>query len=469
MKNKIIGLLMAAAAALPAGAQEFRSAYFMQTSTTRHELNPALLDESFVTMPLLPLGYLNIGTTGNVGLSNFVYKMGPDWQGYGEHGNTLTTFMHPNVDRADFLNGLKDNNRMSVSLKYQLAGVAFKGFGGYNVIDLSLRSNSGAAVPKSLFAFMKDTGEEDHYKISNMGLRSENYLELGLGHSHKIDDKLTVGGKVKLLWGLGYADFDAENINVNLADGTWQIDGNAKLTAAVMKTDLKYNDNPDKMKDGRRRFDGIDDFKGGLAGFGLAFDLGATYKVLDELTVSASLTDLGFINWSTARQATSQGTWTFDGFKHSIPAGGSDPNAKDLQDQWDDIQDDLEDVFSLYEDGAKGQTRALAATLNLGAEYTLPAYDKLRFGFLYTSRIAGKYSHHQGMFAATVRPLRWIEATANMAFTSTGVTGGLTVDLRARHFNFFVGTDRFFGKLGKQGIPINRANANVALGMSFPL
>ena len=59
MKNKISACILAAALALPVAAQELRSTYFMQTSNNRHEMNPALLDSSYVSMPLF-MGNLNI-------------------------------------------------------------------------------------------------------------------------------------------------------------------------------------------------------------------------------------------------------------------------------------------------------------------------------------------------------------------------------------------------------------------------
>jgi hypothetical protein len=35
---------------------------------------------------------------------------------------------------------------------------------------------------------------------------------------------------------------------------------------------------------------------------------------MDDLTVSAALTDLGFINWKNAQHASSAGEWEFEGF-----------------------------------------------------------------------------------------------------------------------------------------------------------
>ena len=476
MKRKIFTALLTASLALPGMSQELRSSYFMQTSNNKHELNPALLDSSYVSMPLL-LGNINLGTTGNVGLEDFVYKMDPTWMGYGQNGNTLTTFMNPGVDAGQFLGDMPDKTRINVYLKYQLFGMGFKAFGGMNSIELNLKSNVQGALPKSLFQFMKEPGTQENYTISDLGIRTENYLELGLGHAHQITDKLTVGGKVKFLFGAAYADFNVDKLNLHLKDDYWMVDGDARLSASLMNSTLEY-EGPDKnyvdpngQVTNRRRIKGIDEFKAGLSGFGMAFDLGATYQVMPDLTVSAAVTDLGFMSWKKAHQASSAGTWRFDGFKNPIYCGGTNTGDNKLGDQFDAIGDDLENLFSIYEEEVpeKTDTRALAATLNIGAEYTLPVYRKLRFGFLYTSRICGKFSWHQGMVSATVRPVKWFEATVNMAGNSTGFTGGMLVDFHAKHFNFFMGTDRFFGKLSKQFIPLKNLNSNLSLGMSFPL
>ncbi len=471
MKQKITALLLAAAAIVPAAAQELRTSYFMQTSDYRHEMNPALLDHGYVSMPFI-LGNLNVGTTGNFGLSNFVYKMEPGWQGYGVDGRTYTTFMHPNVDADKFLGDLKKNNRVSLNLKYTLMSVGFRGMGGVNVIDLSLRSNSNVNLPKSLFAFAKEQKGNTEYDISNLGVRTENMMELALGHSHKINDKWTVGAKAKLLFGLAYADFSADNLSVNLSDDIWRLRGDVRMTAALMGAKFKMSDKVDPDNSDRAEIDGIDDFNFGLGGMGLAFDLGATYKVMDNLTLSAAVTDLGFVSWKNAQQASSRAEWTFDGFDNDIYVGDNENGEGDgntIEDQFDALGDDLEDMFKVYDDGMKTDTRALAATVNVGAEYALPMYDKLRFGFLYTSRIAGKYSWHQGMLSANVRPVKWFEASLSGAVSSSGATAGLVLDFHARHFNFFVGADRFMSKLTEDFIPVNRVNSSVSLGFSFPL
>ena len=179
------------------------------------------------TFPLV-LGNFNLGTTSNFGLKTFVYKMQPTWQGYGVDNRNLTTFMHPDVSASEFLGGLNDKSRLSLNLKYQLVGVGFKAFGGVNSVELNLRSNTGISLPKSLFEFMKTAGEKTDYQIDELGIRSESFLELALGHSHKINDQITVGAKAKFLFGAAYADLDAKKLNLHLSDDHWNIDGTSR-------------------------------------------------------------------------------------------------------------------------------------------------------------------------------------------------------------------------------------------------
>lgn len=480
MKHKIVSLLMATFLGLAAQAQDVRTTYFMQTSPNRHEMNPALLDSGYVNQPFL-FGNFNLGLYGNAGLSDFVYQMKPGWQGYGEHGRTYTTFMHPGVDAEKFLDGIRNKTRLGLELKYQLVGFAFKAFNGTNSLEINLRSNTSGNIPKDMFRIMKTLGEQSDYSMSNLGLRSENYVELALGHSHKVTDQIKVGAKFKMLFGIGYADFKVDKLNLHMAEDKWAVDGDINAALSLGNTTLSYDDEGEyddyghyiqtPRPDGRRKVDGIYDVKPTLSGFGIALDLGATYKPIEDLTVSLALTDLGFISWSKVKRATSGGQWTFDGFDSPIYTEGYDPNSKDFDDQFEQIGDDLEDLFSIYEEpnGKDKETRMLGATLNIGAEYTLPVYRPLRFGFLYTSRIAGPHSYHSGMISANVRPIKWFEASLTSAITTGGFTGGLILDFHARHFNFFMGTDRFFGKLSKQYIPINHCNANVTFGFSFPL
>ena len=455
--------LTMAAAILPTSAQELRTSYFMETSNYRHQMNPALLDSPYVG---LLFSNINIGMTGNIGAKQFIF----DTNGLpGYTGNyRYTTFMDPNVDAKTFLNKLHDKNRFDLYLNYNLFSVGFKAWGGVNLLELNLRSNTNLTLPKGLFEFAKTAGEKEHYEFGGLGMRTQNYMELALGHSRDINKQWRVGGKLKFLIGAAYADFTADNVTLDMTEDAWRIQSNAQMKASLLKSDVIHEDPSKNSADGRPRVKELDNFGFSLPGFGMALDLGVTYKPIENLTVSAAITDLGFISWKNTHHASSQGDYTFDGF-NNIYIGSDKDQTEDIDDQFDQIGDDLEEMFSVYDDGTKTATQALAATLNVGAEYKLPAYDKLKFGFLYTSRIHGKYSWHQGMLNVGVRPVKWFECNVNGAVTSTGVTAGGMLSLKAPHFNFYIAADRFVSKMGKQGVPLNSSNGNITFGMTFPL
>lgn len=455
--------LTMAAAILPTSAQELRTSYFMETSNYRHQMNPALLDSPYFGMLF---SNINIGMTGNIGAKQFIF----DTNGLpGYTGNyRYTTFMDPNVDAKTFLNKLHDKNRFDLYLNYNLFSVGFKAWGGVNLLELNLRSNTNLTLPKGLFEFAKTAGEKEHYEFGGLGMRTQNYMELALGHSRDINKQWRVGGKLKFLIGAAYADFTADNVTLDMTEDAWRIQSNAQMKASLLKSDVIHEDPSKNSADGRPRVKELDNFGFSLPGFGMALDLGVTYKPIENLTLSAAITDLGFISWKNTHHASSQGDYTFDGF-NNIYIGSDKDQTEDIDDQFDQIGDDLEEMFSVYDDGTKTATQALAATLNVGAEYKLPAYDKLKFGFLYTSRIHGKYSWHQGMLNVGVRPVKWFECNVNGAVTSTGVTAGGMLSLKAPHFNFYIAADRFFSKMGKQGVPLNSSNGNITFGMTFPL
>ena len=468
MKTKIYTLLTAAVLAgscLTASAQALHSGYFLEGYTFRHQLNPAFSAErNYISIPVL--GNINIGTQGNVGLGTFLYPQ----------NDQLVTFMHSSINGQEFLDGLKNNNRINANINLTLLSAGFKAWGGFNTIELGLRSNTGMALPKDLFAFMKMgmSSSDTHYHMEDLGIQSNNYVELALGHSHQINDRLNVGGKLKFLFGGANISMEMTDMDVTLSQDKWMVKANGEMNAS-----LKGLVMPTKQESGKDvtnpsqndliDWDNIDVDSPGLGGFGLAVDLGASYKVLDDLTISAAILDLGFISWNNnIKAATSNSAWEFDGFQNiavDSELGDDDPNS--LDSQLEALGDDLEDYASFHrrENGAK-RTTSLAATLNIGAEYVFPFYDKLRFGFLSSTRINGQYSWSEGRLSANVAPLKWFDAGVNYGLSSFGSSFGWLLNFHPRGFNFFIGMDHLMGKVSPQFIPVGSANMNVSFGFN---
>lgn len=471
-KNKIIGLLLTVLSLpiLPALAQNpLRSAYFLEGYSYRHQMNPAFASERrYSAMPLL--GNLNIGLQSNIGVSNFLYK----------HPNGgLTTFLNENVSSSEFLDGLKNRNRLNMDLGIGIFSTGFWAWNGFNTLDISLKSNSKINLPYDLFAFMKEGMTSGHtvYNMKDLGIHSNNYMEIALGHSHKVNEKLNVGAKIKFLVGLYNTDMNIKDMNVTLSDEKWMVSAQGEFTSSGLidiPTKKESGASYETEQEGNELdFENIDvNTSNIVGGFGLAFDFGATYQLRDDLQLSAALLDLGFINWKkTLKAQMSMEPWEFDGFHNiAVNPDENDPNGnKPIEDQIDDLTDDLEEYFTFQSEGESGKSRMLGATLNLGALYTLPYYDKLKFGFLSSTRIQGKYSWSEGRFSANVAPISFFDASVNYAISSFGSSFGWVINFHPKGFNFFIGSNHQFFKVTPQFVPVHHANADISLGFNFPL
>lgn len=436
-------------------AQELRSSYFMETSMFRHQMNPALLEKPYAAIPLL--GNINIGTSGKNGLSTFVYPL--------ENGqHSTTSFMSPEVDSQEFFKKIKNKADFNANLNLNVLSVAFNAFNGTNLVEVNLRSNTYSTFPHHLFVFMKVPNSKKYYNFDKMGITSETYAELVLGHSRKLSKRFSIGGKVKVLVGGSYAQFKVNHLNATLSGDEWIINGDTEAVAAVFDSRFKYSSEANG-----RKVVGLTDPSFALPGLGAAFDMGIAYKTrfIDGLTLSAAVTDLGYMVWKNANTAASNGRWIFDGFKditqYDISAGVK--TSKQLT----YIKNDVVKMLAFDDQGQKNVGRMLASTINLGLNYVIPSYERLHFGALFSHRFNGLHSFSQMMFSANIHPTDWFEVCLNTTTTSNGLNFGGMVSFTTKRFNVYLGTDRFFSKLSEDFIPVNSFNANVNFGMTIPL
>ncbi len=442
-----------------------RSAYFLEGYLYRHQMNPALAGErNYVSFP--GLGNLSVGAASNVGVSNFIYKTpgGP------------TTFMNECVGADDFLGGLHSKNRVNADVGETVLSAGFFALGGYNTVDINVRSSTSVNLPGELFAFMKNgmSGSQTSYDVGDLGVSSTNYAEIALGHSHKINDRLNVGATVKILLGLGQATAWMKDMKVRMSGDEWMIQSRGEFSTSVSglgiptKQEVGKEFDPAKGEGDLVSWGDVSYDKFGINGGGLAFDLGATYRVMDGLELSAAITDLGFVRWSSAtRGSTADSEWSFRGFDNIALSGDGDNK---IGDQVDDLFDDLEDFVNFHRvEGTSGRTTALAATLTIGALYTLPFYqERLKVGFLSTTRIHGAYTWSEGRFSANWMPCKVFDASVNYAISTFGSSFGWVLNVHPKGFNFFVGSDHQFFHITPQFVPVGKATASVSVGINFP-
>lgn len=449
----IVAAFVITSSIMTVGAQTAKSAYFLDGTFHNTQMNPAMKAErNFISFPML--GNMGVSMNGNVGMADFLYPHG---------ANELKTFMHKSVSADEFLGNIPSSVKMGMNFDMTLFALGFKGFGGYNTFNVTLRSQMGINLPKGLFEFMKRGFSKDYYSFSDLNVNSMNYAAITLGHSREIIENLRVGVNVKYLLGLGYANFNVEKMNLTMHDDVWMAESHATGSIATLaEANWEVDENG--------QIDGMDvQFNSPMAS-GFAVDLGATYDLKDYvegLKVSASVVDLGAINWKHMIKAKTNPTQVrFEGFKEI----DIDDFETSVEDQIDDLKDDAEKMMELYPDGEKVNSAKtnLSATMYVGAEYEMPFYKPLSVGVLYTNRFSDVNGMYDFRGFLTVSPLKWLEASINCGVSTYGTGFGWMFNLHPAGFSMFLGSDFMITDVSPQFVPIDNLNANFTFGFSIP-
>ena len=456
-----LGLLMLLAAVTPVLAQHTATGYFNQGYTYRNEMNPALapedsLSKNYIAMPVL--GNVNVGLQGNLGVKDVIYNV---------NGRT-TTFLNAGVSSSEFLSNIHDNNEVNADIKINILSAGFKAFGGYNTISINTRASISANVPGSLLRLAKEGVKNGTYDISDLSAHADAYAELAFGHSRRLNDQWRVGASLKLLFGLGNVDADFDKALLTLNENEWSVEANAEVQASIKGleyiTETKMR-GAEGEQTAHTYINDLDLDGYGLSGFGLAVDLGAEFTLDEQWKFSAALLDFGFISWSNNYVASTNGDRYFntDTYLFSF-----DDNAyHNTDDEWDRFAEGLADLYELQDNGDQGgRTKMLAATLNFGAEYTLPAYQRLSFGLLNTTRLHGQYSWTDFRLSANVEPVDIFSASLSLAAGTYGCSFGWMLNLHMTGLNLFFAMDHMLGSLSSEGVPLN-SNASANFGLNF--
>ena len=431
-------------------AQTALSSYFLDGAFYNSKLNPAMQAERAYFS--FGLGDFSLSSRGNVGLSNFLYPRGE---------NELATFMSGSVSADEFLAGIPDNTKLGVNLDETIMAFGFRMLGGYFSFDLSLHSSTDVSLPKGLFEFAKNGLKKEHYGFSGLNVNTMNYAAATVGYSREIFKGLRVGANAKYLLGLAHADLYVDKLDVELSGQRWLVESHAQAQAALFcEADILMDEN--------NIINGLEmaDFR---ASSGFAVDLGVVYdmaKFVPGLKLSASVVDLGFINWRYMMKGQSADAKAeFNGFgeiDYNDVEGG-------VSAELERFADDVTKLLEFEYDGATSSVTGLNTTMHIGAEYNMPFYKPLSVGVLYTQCMspfaARKWGEGRGYL--NVSPLKWIDLSVNYAYGTYGHSFGWMVNFHPAGINFFVGSDCMITKVSPQYIPLNNMNSHVTFGLSL--
>ena len=194
-------------------AQTARSLYFIDNAPTRLNLNPAL-------QPMR--GYFNFPVIGAFGTSIVSDPLSVD------------DFIDIIDQKNDFLqndelfNKLKNKNEINFDLTTDILSFGFYAGKGFWTVNVGTKVMLSTSIPKSLFEFARNSDklEEyiDHYQdltqlpaeldyllqgyqVKDLRINVDAFAEIGIGYSRPVNEKLTLGGRAKVL--IGIANLDA--------------------------------------------------------------------------------------------------------------------------------------------------------------------------------------------------------------------------------------------------------------------
>lgn len=435
-------------------SQNLRTGYFLDGYSYKYQFNPAFQGErGFIALPVF--SKLSFGLESTIAIKDFLYPTA---------SGTLGTFLHPEVPADVVMKNLSNRTMLNANLDINLLGVGFRVKKTYHTIDVSLRANADATLPGDIFRFMKVGGSDGNsvYNLSNLGLSNDSYAQIAYGFSRRFYDKFNVGIRLKALVGVESIRMNISDLTLKMDSDQWMVNAAGGATMSSIPAGLVNKEEIDIMKE----LTAI----AKSPNIGVAMDFGVSVDLFEYLTLSASILDLGYINWKNSEvYSLSSEPWVYEGFEFSLDESSS----SNLDEQFDSKLSELLALFNfddLTPDVKSKHKQSLSMTLHVGAEARMPFYERLSVGALATHRFNGVHSWTEGRFSLNLAPLRWLSLAANYAISDFGHSFGGALNIHPKGFSMFLGTDSFrpYTSFSPNRIPLNDLNTNFVFGVNFP-
>ncbi|MEM9823846.1 MAG: DUF5723 family protein, partial [Bacteroidota bacterium] len=289
-------------------------------------------------------------------------------------------------------------------------------------------------------------------------IQQDAYNEFGLGLAYSINDKISVGARVKYLTGIGnISTGDNSSIRLFTDDDIYQIsidsDYQLRATDFINYTDTSFFDlsYPENY--------GLDELFTSNNGF--AFDLGIDWKVSDQLQVSASIIDVGKINWKeNATAYVSDGAESFEGVEIDFPSVLRGEVAS-FSNNIDTI--DFNNLFNFQQNPTE-YSSTLPARMYLSAQYQVN--ERLRLGALYLAEFYLGEQNSAFALNADLRVNRLLSVGASYAYRYEALDNlGLNARLKLGPIQLFAVTDNVFAAVR----PYGTENTNARFGLNWLL
>lgn len=455
---RLLTLCLLAGLATSTYAQKANSLYFLSDAPLHTRMNPAMAPKASGFG--LGASSLSLHLYSDLAV-NDLFIPGPNGE--------LRTFMHPDVDKNAFITGLNDVSSISSGLDLEFFTLGIRVKDMYFSLHSSLNMDMGLGVPKDMFKLvmlgMDQNAQSTLFDLTQFRFNALLFNKTGVGFSKKIGSMFSVGANVDYLVGLTHLEAGFDELSIDARGSEWTVKSKGFLQMAG-PSDIAFT------YDEANKFNGVDfshyssltNMAGAMplaSGSGLSVDLGMTAKPLPFLTLSAAITDLGFIKWKQdgIQRASSNGTFTFDGMELSTDEGEGEGSQ---------LTDELQEMVNFTKETVtEGYSSRLTSKLNVGAEAGV-LNNKITLGLLSQTGFAPNGVYQDLMVAANFKPGSIIQG----AFTYSLLHGemssfGAAINMKLLFLNLFLATDYIPLRYTADMLPLRNSYFNTQLGFNF--
>jgi len=311
-----------------AQAQQELGLHFADDIWQASQTNPAMMNDHrlVIALPGVAAGFYHPAFSINDALST----------------RSGTTYI--NLDEV--IPELEDNNQLFAGFQGDILGAAYR-FGDIQVgASWSVRGSAYADYTREALDVLWNGNGGYIGETVNVATTFQftAYNEIGISGAYNWRDKFSIGAKLKYL--SGFSDLSTDRgeqvLSLETSDDVYQ---------SAFTTDYVFR------RAGFPTVDGAYDILNGLQIFnfstqsgntGFGFDVGITANLTDKLTLSASVIDLGSINWKTdTYEYTSRGKYNYGGLDLFSYSSADTLNTQLLTEDLEQIADDLTDKLDI--------------------------------------------------------------------------------------------------------------------------
>ncbi len=394
------------------GQGEFSLYSLYRTVPQAHQLNPAFRPggKVIIGLPVLSSSHLSV----DMDQLSF------------DHVFTETAEQSLTVDFDNISSLLKDKNNFSVKSDIQLFFLGINNGNNFFSLAINDRINSQLVYTNDILDLaIYGNGEgtptfQRNVAFDNLKLSQNLYHEIALGFNRNIKQKISLGLRVKMLFGVvnsqteqmnGFIRTDTDSIHFKGSNMSFRNSGYSYLSDGRDPLSIYRSTLP--MTNGNN-------------GFGL--DAGVHYNLSDRINLSASITDLGYINWKedTKSYDINDVNYSFKGFD-LLDLINNDNSANNF---FQNELDSIKSIFTVKDTPGIGYKSTLTSNIYAGFDYQLAKQHRVG-AQIYGKMIEGNITPEFGAYY-NLRIGKAINTVFNASFRNGKIHAagiGASVDL----------------------------------------